>query len=150
MLRIGWAVPPARLVAPIVEYVFATSIATSRLMQLTLAELVARGHLDRHLRKTAVVYRRRREALVAALAAHLPEAALTGAAAGLYLALSFPATIDEAKLVKEARSRGVIVDGANQHAQRPQPPGVAFGFAGGPEDALRYAAELFATAAHAQ
>jgi DNA-binding transcriptional MocR family regulator len=78
------------------------------------------------------------------------EATPTGAAVGLYLSLSLPATTDESKLVEASRCRGVIVDGSNQHTQRPQPPGVAFGFAGGAEGALRYAADLFAAAAHAE
>jgi GntR family transcriptional regulator/MocR family aminotransferase len=145
-VRIGWAVPPARLVAPLVEHVFATAIATSRMTQLTLAEFVARGYLDRHLRKSAAVYRRRRDALVAALARHVPEAAVTGGAVGLYLSLSLPETTDEAKLLADALRRGVVLDGSNEHALTPQPPGLAFGFAGGPEDALRYAARLLAEA----
>jgi GntR family transcriptional regulator / MocR family aminotransferase len=148
-LRIGWAVPPARLVAPLVEHVFATAIATSRMTQLALAEFVARGHLDRHLRKSTAVYRRRRDALVAALARQLPEAEVTRSAVGLYLSLSLPETTDEAKLVAAAFCRGVVLDGSNAHALTPQPPGVAFAFAGGPEGALRYAARLFAEAVRA-
>jgi GntR family transcriptional regulator/MocR family aminotransferase len=145
-LRIGWAVPPARLVAPLVEHVFATAIATSRMTQLAVAEFIARGYLDRHLRKSAVIYGRRRDALVAALARHVPEAAVTGGAVGLYLSLSLPETTDEAKLLAAAWCRGVVLDGNNEHALTPQPPGLAFGFAGGPEGALRYAARRFGEA----
>ncbi len=70
-LRLGWAVLPARLVVPAAEHVFATAVATSRLTQNALADFVARGYLDRHLRRSAAVYKRRREATLAGLARRL-------------------------------------------------------------------------------
>ena len=41
--------------------------------QLALADLLERGELDRHLRRMRPIYRGRRDALLAALARHLPE-----------------------------------------------------------------------------
>jgi GntR family transcriptional regulator/MocR family aminotransferase len=141
-VRVGWAVLPGALVAPVVEYLFATSIAAPRLTQLALAEFLERGFLDRHLRKVGAAYRRRREALVASLARHVPEARVVGSAAGLFLSLSFPADTDEPALLGAARQQGVGLDGFNEHAATPQPPGAALGFACESEPVLRYGARL--------
>jgi GntR family transcriptional regulator/MocR family aminotransferase len=141
-VRVGWAVLPGALVAPVVEYLFATSIAAPRLTQLALAEFVERGFLDRHLRKVGAAYRRRRETLVGSLAKHVPEARVVGSAAGLFLSLSFPADTDEPALLKAARELGIGVDGFNEHAALPQPPGLALGFACESEPVLRYGARL--------
>jgi DNA-binding transcriptional MocR family regulator len=46
-VRLGWAVLPARLVVPAANQIFSTSIATPRLTQFALAELIERGYLDR-------------------------------------------------------------------------------------------------------
>ena len=52
--------------------------------QLALADFIARGELDRHLRRQRLRYRARREALLAALAQHLPAATPRGIAAGTF------------------------------------------------------------------
>jgi GntR family transcriptional regulator/MocR family aminotransferase len=58
--------------------------------QLTLAEFLTSGAYDRHVRAARLRYRRRRDALVAALAAHAPEVRVTGIAAGLHAVLRLP------------------------------------------------------------
>jgi GntR family transcriptional regulator/MocR family aminotransferase len=145
-VRVGWAVLPGALVAPVVEHLFATSIAAPRLTQLALAEFLERGLLDRHLRRVGAAYRRRREALDAALAKHVPEARVVGSAAGLFLSLSFPAETDEPALLEAARRLGIGVDGFDEHAALPQPPGLALGFACESEPVLRYGARLLGEA----
>lgn len=145
-VRIGWAVLPARLVAPVVDRLFETSLSTSRLTQLALAEFIARGYLDRHLRKSGAVYQRRRAALVAALARHVPDVRVTGGAAGLFLSLALPDSADEAAVLAESRARGVMLDGFDEHALAGHAPGLAFGFSGGPEAALRIRTPVFAEA----
>jgi GntR family transcriptional regulator/MocR family aminotransferase len=145
-VRIGWAVPPRRLVERVVERQLATSISTSRIAQLALAGLIERGYLDRHLRRAAAVYDRRRRALVDALVERALEVTVTGRAAGFYVALSLPAEIDEASLLWACRDRGVMLDGYNEHALRPVQPGLAWGFSMGPEDSTRRATSLFAEA----
>jgi GntR family transcriptional regulator / MocR family aminotransferase len=134
-LRIGWAVLPARLVEPVALHTFANVVATPRLAQFTLAELIAGGRLDRHLRRARAAYKRRRELASAVLTGH----ALGGVPAGLFLPLALPAGSDEAALLEAARARGIAVDGVNEHALTPQPPGLAVGFAALPEPTLRRA-----------
>ena len=58
--------------------------------QLALADFIARGELERHLRRMRLRYRERRDALVEALSRSLPEALswhrlLTGGPPGLVL-----------------------------------------------------------------
>ncbi|MCZ9339201.1 PLP-dependent aminotransferase family protein, partial [Streptomyces sp. TRM76130] len=62
----------------------------SALDQLTLAEFLTRGAYDRHVRASRLRYRRRRDALVSALAARAPGVRATGVAAGLHAVLLLP------------------------------------------------------------
>ena len=68
-LRLGWLVVPERLAAGVVDAKAADDLGTPVVEQLALADFLERGELDRHLRRTRAVYRARRDALVAALAA---------------------------------------------------------------------------------
>jgi GntR family transcriptional regulator/MocR family aminotransferase len=135
-IRIGWAVLPARLVEPVAHELFAATIGTPRLTQLALADFVERGHLDRHLRRTTAAFRKRRAALIDALATRLLEVKPRGTAVGLSVSLALPEHVDEARLVAGARRRGVALDGVDEHASSPQPPGLVLGFAAAPEPTL--------------
>ena len=130
-LRIGWAVVPGRLTERLAVHVFATAVSTPRLAQFALAELIDRGHLDRHLRRARSAYKRRRE-LAATL---VPVSA--GAPVGLFHHV--PLDADEQLVLADARARGIAVDGVNEHASTPQPPGLAVGFAALSEPTLRRA-----------
>ena len=66
-------------------------LGTPVVEQLALADFLERGELDRHLRRTRAIYRARRDALVAALARHLPDCRPAGVAAGLHLVVHLPA-----------------------------------------------------------
>ncbi len=58
--------------------------------QLTLAEFITSGAYDRHVRSARLLYRRRRDALVAAVGARAPDVRVTGIAAGLHAVLRLP------------------------------------------------------------
>jgi GntR family transcriptional regulator / MocR family aminotransferase len=132
-LRLGWAVMPAHLIIPVANMMFANVIALPRLMQHAFAEFIARGYLDRHLRRVRTVYKRRRELVCLSL----PD--VQGRPVGLFVALPLSDTTDEAVVLADARRRGVAVDGFNEHASCEQPPGLAVGFAALPEPTLRHA-----------
>jgi GntR family transcriptional regulator/MocR family aminotransferase len=133
-IRLGWAVLPAGLVEPVAHQLFASAVGTPRLTQLALADFIARGELDRHLRRTRAAFKRRREALVEGLP---PEWTVQGPAVGLYVSVALPAGTDEAQLLAGARRRGIALDGFNEHATSAQPPGLVLGFAAAPEPTLR-------------
>ena len=94
-LRLGWLVAPERLAARRVEAKATDDLGTPVVEQLALADFLERGELDRHLRRTRTVYRARRDALVAALARHLPGCEPAGVAAGLHLVVHLPPGADE-------------------------------------------------------
>ncbi|MCQ9130176.1 MULTISPECIES: PLP-dependent aminotransferase family protein [Streptomyces] len=88
-LRLGWMVLPAGLVGEVTAA--KGEMDTSGVLdQLTLAEFIASGAYDRHVRAARTRYRRRRDALVAALAVRAPAIRVTGIAAGLHAVLRLP------------------------------------------------------------
>jgi GntR family transcriptional regulator / MocR family aminotransferase len=142
-LRIGWAVLPARLVEPVAHELFASVVGTPRLTQLALADFIERGELDRHLRRTRAAFRQRRDALVGALP---PDWTVQGPPVGLYVSVALPDGSDEAIVLAGARRGGIALDGFNEHAVLPQPPGLVVGFAAAPEPTLKRGARLLRAA----
>ncbi|WP_162450433.1 aminotransferase class I/II-fold pyridoxal phosphate-dependent enzyme [Phytoactinopolyspora mesophila] len=66
-LRIGWIVAPQGVVSRLREQRERTDLGLSTMVQLTVAELISSGGLDRHIRRVRNVYARRRERLAAHL-----------------------------------------------------------------------------------
>ena len=62
-----------------------------------------------HLRRMRPVYRSRRDALLAALAQHLPKLEPAGIAAGLHLVTWLPQDLDEETVIAAAAREGVAV-----------------------------------------
>src|SRR5207237_1385888 len=77
-LRLGWMLSPSWLTGEIVFEKGAADGGSPMLEQLALADFIARGELDRHLRRVRLSYRRRREALILALESVLPDARVSG------------------------------------------------------------------------
>jgi GntR family transcriptional regulator/MocR family aminotransferase len=124
-LRLGWAALPARLVPAVVEEKRLSDLGSPVLEQLTLAAFLERGELDRHLRRTRPVYRRRRDALLAALAGLEVE----GVAAGLHVLARLPPGPTEDVAVEAAAARGVAVDALGpQVATAPRAPALLLGY----------------------
>ncbi len=140
-LRLGWLVLPPAL-AGIAEHHRA---GAALLDQLALAGLMAGGELDRHLRRTRRIYRRRRDAFVAAVAAELPGAEVRGVAAGLHAVVTLAPGADEAAAVRAARRRGIALEGLGDfhHGGLPRRPALVMGYANLSEPAIaRGVAEL--------
>ncbi|WP_432477949.1 PLP-dependent aminotransferase family protein [Nocardioides sp. GXQ0305] len=134
-LRIGWVFTPRRFRAGILTEKSLSCRGVPQLDQVALARLVETGRFDRHLRKVRESYRRRRDALVEAVAEHLPGATITGLDAGHHVLLRLPAGVDEAGVVSHARAEGVAVRGlgdyrvtADDAAREPLPPALVIGF----------------------
>ena len=70
----GLARPACTVARTVVARRQVTDHATSSLVQAACAAFLTNGDLDRHLRRTRRVYRRRRDALIAALARWVPDA----------------------------------------------------------------------------
>jgi len=138
-VRLGWILAPAWLTPALAEEKRAGDRGSPVLDQLGLAALVESGRYDRHLRRMRTVYAARREALVAALAAHAPGRPLTGLAAGFHAVLHLPPSADERAVVAAARARGVGVYGmsACRASGATTPPQLILGFGNLGERAVR-------------
>jgi GntR family transcriptional regulator/MocR family aminotransferase len=141
-LRLGWLVPPPWLRADVVARKRLTDLGCSPLPQATLARLLRTGGYDRHLRRTRTLYRRRRDALLTALAAQLPTWQPIGIAAGLHVLLRLPTGTDDSLVSKQLAERGInapaLSDYIRGHAGAPY-PGLVLGYAALTPDRLRAA-----------
>ncbi|WP_149258416.1 PLP-dependent aminotransferase family protein [Actinomadura sp. K4S16] len=149
-LRIGWLLPPpSHLDAVVAEKRFA-DLGNAALPQLVLAELMDSGEMERTLRLLRRRHRRRRDTMIEAIAAHLPTAAVHGAAAGLHLTITFPGeppgALHDADLAAAALELGVKAHPLSWHAQRPHPPGLVLGYAAVPASAIPDAVAALARA----
>jgi GntR family transcriptional regulator/MocR family aminotransferase len=116
----GWAVVPPRWREHLERTGRDIGGGPSLVDQLTFAQLLRGGAYDRHLRATRIRYRRRRDAVVAALARALPAAHAHGVAAGLHLLLDLGAGApDAADVVREAADRDVAVVDLRRYQARP-------------------------------
>jgi GntR family transcriptional regulator/MocR family aminotransferase len=137
-LRLGWILSPSWLTGALTYEQGIAHRGPAALEQLALADFVARGELDRHLRRVRLVYRERREALLGALARAIPGARVTGSAAGLYALALLPAGLDEEGVVSAAGARGVRVEGLASHRIRADAgAGLVLGFASVPAASMR-------------
>ena len=144
-LRIGWLILP-----PVLTIALRPEHGTLRgtpptIDQLILADLIERGDVDRHLRRQRQRYRRRRNALLEALAAALPEAQVRGAAAGLFVVLLLPTSYHETVVASAVADLGVRVEtlGAQKQAA------LIVGYANLPEAAAADAVATLAAAVRA-
>lgn len=106
-LRLGWLVVPPRLLDTVTDEKDLADCGTARIDQHAFAHFLARGELDRHLRRMRASYRRRRDLLVEALAEALPEATVHGIAAGLHATVQLPDGHDELAILDQARRRRI-------------------------------------------
>jgi GntR family transcriptional regulator / MocR family aminotransferase len=110
-LRLGWLVVPDSMIEEVVTAKELSGGANGTPEQLTLAELIDSGGYDRQIRQSRLVYRRRRDRLIAALARDAPAVRLTGIAAGLHALAELPEGASEADVIARAARHGVAVDG---------------------------------------
>ena len=137
-LRLGWAVLPSALSADVAAEKRLSDLGTPVLEQLTLAAFLARGELDRHLRQTRPLYRRRRDALLAGL----PGLRAEGAAAGLHVLVELPGGASEPEVVAAAAARDVAVEPLGPHDMSAgRAPALILGYSRLPEPALTGAAK---------
>ncbi len=134
----AWAEPfraanPAAATPPVVD-------------QLAFAAFVEQGGYDRQLRAVRLRYRARRDALVAALATHLPDSRITGVAAGLHLLLHLPGSPDTGALVRRAAAEGLnLVDLNTYRDEHSDDPTLVLGYGNLADGAVLPAVALLAS-----
>ncbi|MGW6565974.1 MocR-like pyridoxine biosynthesis transcription factor PdxR [Streptomyces sp. NPDC054975] len=136
-LRLAWMVVPESLVDEVVATKGHVDWSGSVLDQLTFAEFLGSGAYDRHVRAMRLRYRRRRDELVAAVAAHSPTTRVSGIAAGLHAVLELPRG-QEQEVVRSAAWQGLAVLGLDRfrHPDVPRTQdGLVVGYATPPDSA---------------
>ncbi len=129
-LRLAWLLVPSHLVGEMAVQQGVSRAMPSVLVQSAYATLLERGDIDRHLRRTRRRYHERRNALVAALEATVPQVRVGGASAGLHLIAWLPDGADEAAIAAEAARRGVAIHALHQNCSvmGPASPALLLGY----------------------
>ena len=149
-LRIGWMVLPPSLLEAVTREKLLADRGTSRVDQHAFADFLARGEHDRHLRRMRVRYRARLEALVDALGREIPDATVSGIAAGLHATAVLPGEYDERVIRAEAAARRIALETMLDY--RPEggdPPTLLLGYAQQAEPAIRAGVRELAQAVRA-
>jgi GntR family transcriptional regulator/MocR family aminotransferase len=116
-LRIAWLVVPPALRAALADQ-RGRDGDVSYLAQAILARFIARGDLDRHVRRLRATYRTRRDLLLGVVRSTIDEPDIRGVAAGLHLTVALPDQMDEATIVRQGvDEHRLALWGLRQHYQ---------------------------------
>jgi GntR family transcriptional regulator/MocR family aminotransferase len=138
-LRMAWLVLPADLIDDVAEEKRLSDMGSDVIGQLTFARLIDSGAYDRHVRALRRRHRARRDAAVAAIARHLPDARVLGIAAGLHANIVLARPIDVGAFEAACAARSVRIYGATRRM-------LALGYANLPEPAIEQGVRLLAQA----
>jgi GntR family transcriptional regulator/MocR family aminotransferase len=107
-LRVGYLVAPPPIARVVARAKWLADRQTSTIDQMVLAEFIAEGYLDRHLRRMRTLYDRRRQALVRALETFFQDrVTILGGNAGMHLMIRLRSRSDDAEVTRRARAAGV-------------------------------------------
>ena len=133
-LRLGWISAPADLIDDLQARKSAADSGSPAVDQLALADLLTSGDYERHIVRARHAYRRRRDLLLHAVTARLPQLRVSGAAAGMQLLLPLPGQTDDTRLAEAAAARGIgIMALSPLHLARSPERGLLLGFGRLPE-----------------
>jgi DNA-binding transcriptional MocR family regulator len=107
-LRVGYLVLPEQLAADVEQVAADTYITPVLLAQATVHEFLARGALEPHLARLRAGLRTRRDALVGALAKHLPDARWSQPEGGLFVWVQLPGSPDGREVLRRADGVGAV------------------------------------------
>jgi GntR family transcriptional regulator / MocR family aminotransferase len=147
-LRLGWMALPAALVDPVIEAAGGEQFYVDAINQLTMADFIASGQYDRHIRKMRVRYRRRRDALADALAGF--DVGISGLAAGVNVLLTLPDGTEH-EVLRRTGEAGIALQGLSRMRHPQAGPeiatrdGIIVGFAAPAEHAFAAAVDALCT-----
>jgi DNA-binding transcriptional MocR family regulator len=108
-LRIGWAVP-GRWVREVNSLKLVSSMASATLPQIAVAEYLAHGGFDRHLRSARALYRQSRDRMIDLVGKHFPrETRITRPGGGFVAWLELPKSVDAVALYHRALAEGISI-----------------------------------------
>lgn len=129
-IRLGYLVLPESLVEVFSKAKWLADRQPPTLSQYALAEFIAAGHLERHIRKMRLCYERRRHALVQSLYRYFgEEVEILGDSAGLHVMAKLPLGISDGDAIARAASVGVEICSAQIQYEVPRNTGeFVFGY----------------------
>jgi GntR family transcriptional regulator/MocR family aminotransferase len=147
-LRIGYLVSPRQLAPAFTAAKWLCDRHTATLEQETLAEFIAMGAYEQHLRRARKRNASRLEAMLEAIQKHVGDrAAVTGAGSGTHLVLWPRTGGSELQIVTRAAERGAGIYGISPYyLSAPSAAGVLLGFANLNERAIREGIRILAGA----
>jgi GntR family transcriptional regulator/MocR family aminotransferase len=135
-MRLGYVIVPVDLAPAFVGARRASDVHTPLLEQAVLADFMADGSFERHLRRMRGEYRRRLAALTEAAAGHGKDLlTLRPVTTGLHAVADLHGDLDDEAVCREARARGVEVMPLSFYAfdrRRKPARGLVLGFAAVP------------------
>jgi GntR family transcriptional regulator / MocR family aminotransferase len=108
-LRLAWTVVPEHLADEATEIKHLLDVCSPSIEQRALTHLIRSGEYERHIRRARSTYRRRRDALMAALERYVPDLPVEGIAAGLHVLVRLAPTEDDEVVATRAERRSVRV-----------------------------------------
>jgi GntR family transcriptional regulator/MocR family aminotransferase len=143
-LGLAWLVLPPKLLEPVLDTMRLRRDTVSSIEQAALADFIASGSLDRHIRAQRRHYRHRRDAMMHVLADHAPWLHVTGVSAGLHLT-AYLGDRDEREVIELAGRRSVAMFGIADHSlAAPTRRGLVIGYSRSPAHAFPRALETLA------
>lgn len=131
-LRLGYVVLPTPLLAPFIKAKELVDRGAPTLTQAAVADFIAEGHFERHLRRLRKEYGERRRLLVQEIEKNLPgQLHYSSVEAGLHVMLYLPDELEEANFIHVAADAGIgVYPGRPYHFGETPPPSILLGFSG--------------------
>ena len=151
-LRLGYVIAPPPVLAKLVEAKQAADLHTPGFNQRIVHEIVKGGFLREHVPTIRARYRRQRDAMQAALLAHLPTAGRLACrwqmpGGGMFFWVELPDSVDSDVLLARAVAAGVaFVPGAPFYASAPRRNTMRLSFVTVAPDAIERGIALLAAA----
>ena len=131
-LRLGYLVLPRSQLDRFAEWKRLADHHSDSVNQLTLAQFIESGELERHVARMKKKYHKRRDILLALLEKHFPgRVSVFGEAAGMHIVAEFSDVVFTPAIVSELLSAGVYMVPVQEHSVLPGHSGqIILGYAG--------------------
>jgi GntR family transcriptional regulator/MocR family aminotransferase len=131
-LRLGYVIVPDRLIDPLLTVRHFADFGPPTLIQAVMADFMAGGHFDRHIRRMRAIYKSRRQLLLSLLARALGSLVEVEAPdAGLNLLVWLPPALSDRAVADALRAANIDALPLSMFgSDRKLRPGLMLGFSG--------------------
>lgn len=112
-LRVGWMAAPRQVIERLIPARYLIDFFTNPVTQAVVYHFCQRGLLEEHISKMRGEYRKRRDAMIAALRRHCPTLTFTEPEGGYFIWCRLPRGVNAKELLREAlKERVAFIPGA--------------------------------------